>query len=108
MHNKIVTQIADLAVTSVNVPLIIVLMAIGYVLKHVIKNLDNSFIPIILGIVAIAILIGINIPFNAQDQLLGILVEAVVNTVFATLFHDQGKTFIDNFINRNNTDSTAQ
>ena len=69
MQNEIVTQIADLAVTSVNVPLIIVLMAIGYVLKHVIKNLDNSFIPIILGIVAIAILIGINIPINAQDQL---------------------------------------
>lgn len=105
MQNEIVTQIADLAVTSVNVPLIIVLMAIGYVLKHVIKNLDNSFIPIILGIVAIAILIGINIPFNAQTQLLGLLVEAIVNAVFATVFHDQGKTFIENIVNRKNNNT---
>jgi len=94
MTNDIIQQITDLANASLNIPLIIVLLGIGAFLKHAIKVLNNNYIPCILGVISVVIVIVMNIPFNPQEKLLSLLVEAIVAVAAAILVHSQGKDVI--------------
>ena len=96
MANDIIQQIAELANMSLNIPLIIVLLGIGAFLKHAIKVLNNNYIPCILGVISVVIVIAMNIPFNPQEKLLSLLVEAIVAVAAAILVHSQGKDVIVN------------
>ena len=108
MVNDVVQQIVDLASVNINVTLIVVLLAAGFVLKHVIKNLDNAYIPIILGIIAIILEIAMNVPFNPQETLLQLIVEAIVSTFFATIIHQKGKDIFTTLSNKKlDTSSTT-
>lgn len=88
---NVVQQILDLSVAQVNVPLIIVLMFIGYVLKHFVKKLDNATIPIWLGAIGMVLSISMQIPFNPQEKLLIVLVQGIVCAVLATILFDKIK-----------------
>lgn len=102
MANDIIQQITDLATTSLNVPLIIVLLGVGAFLKHAIKKLNNDYIPCILGVLSVVLVIVMNIPFNPQEKLLSLLVEAIVAVAAALLVHAQGKTLLTDFAARKN------
>ena len=102
MANDIIQQITDLATTSLNVPLIIVLLGVGAFLKHAIKKLNNDYIPCILGVLSVVLVIVMNIPFNPQEKLLSLLVEAIVAVAAALLVHAQGKTLLADFVARKN------
>lgn len=102
MANDIIQQITDLATTSLNVPLIIVLLGVGAFLKHAIKKLNNDYIPCILGVLSVVLVIVMNIPFNPQEKLLSLLVEAIVAVAAALLVHAQGKTLLADFAARKN------
>lgn len=106
MANDIISQITDLATTSLNIPLIIVLLGIGAFLKHAVKGLNNDYIPCILGVLAVVIIIAINIPFNPQEKLISLLVEAIVAVAAAILVHSQGKDVLAVFTNKNGPGDT--
>ena len=105
MANDIIQQITDLATTTLNVPLIIVLLGVGAFLKHAIKKLNNDYIPCILGVLSVVLVIVMNIPFNPQEKLLSLLVEAeaIVAVAAAILVHSQGKTLLTDLATRKNT-----
>ncbi len=88
---SVVQQILDLSIAQVNIPLIIVLMFIGYVLKHFVKKLDNATIPIWLGVIGTVLSILMQVPFNPQEKLLIVLVQGIVCAVLATILFDKVK-----------------
>lgn len=88
---SVVQQILDLSLAQVNIPLIIVLMFIGYALKHYVKKLDNATIPIWLGIIGIVLSVLMQVPFNPQEKLLTVLVQGIVCAVLATILFDKFK-----------------
>lgn len=94
MVDNVLQQIEDLVSVNINVALIVVLMFIGLFLKHAIKKLDNSWIPLILGILGMIISVLMKIPFNPQTDLLTILVEGIVAAVFATIFQSKFKDIL--------------
>lgn len=96
MINDVIQQIVDLASMNINIALIIVLLAVGFFIKHFIP-IDNKYIPGILGIVAILLVILMSIPFNPQKELITLLVEAIVSTFFASIIHTKGKEIIEDF-----------
>ena len=102
MVDNVMQQIQDLVSVNINVALIIVLMFIGLFLKHAIKNLDNSWIQLILGFTGMIIAVLMKIPFNPQTELLNILVEGIVAAVFATIFQSKFKDIIAAMKNRVN------
>lgn len=87
----VVQQILDLSLAQVNIPLIIVLMFIGYVLKHYVKKLDNATIPIWLGVIGIVLSVLMQVPFNPQEKLLIVLVQGIVCAFLATILFDKIK-----------------
>lgn len=87
----VIQQILDLSLAQVNIPLIIVLMFIGYVLKHFVKKLDNATIPIWLGIIGIILSVLMQVPFNPQEKLLIVLVQGIVCAFLATILFDKIK-----------------
>ena len=94
MVDNVLQQIEDLVSVNINVALIVVLMFIGFFLKHAIKKLDSSWIPLILGILGMVISVLMKIPFNPQTDLLTILVEGIVAAVFATIFQSKLKDIL--------------
>lgn len=96
MVNDVIQQIVDLASMNINIALIIVLLAIGFFIKHVIP-VDNKYIPCILGIIAIILVILVNIPFDPQKELITLLVEAIVSTFFASIIQSKGKEIAESF-----------
>lgn len=94
MVDNVLQQVEDLVSVNINVALIVVLMFIGLFLKHAIKKLDNSWIPLILGILGMIMSVLMKIPFNPQTDLLTILVEGIVAAVFATIFQTKLKDIL--------------
>lgn len=103
MAQDIIQQILDLSVASVNIPLVIVLLAIGFILKHLIKSLDNSNIPVILIIAGIVISICMKLPFNPREQLLTILVEGIASAMIAMIVQTKAKDIIESKKSSNDT-----
>lgn len=94
MVDNVMQQIQDLVSVNINVALIIVLMFIGLFLKHALTKLDNSWIPLILGILGMIISVLMRIPFDPQTDLLNILVEGLVAAAFATILHTKVKDIL--------------
>ena len=94
MVNDVIAQIEELVSVNINVPLIVILLFIGVFLKHALKKLDNSWIPLILGIVGMIISVLMRIPFNPQTALLTILVEGIIAALFATIIQSKLKDIV--------------
>lgn len=94
MMNNVLTQIEELVSVNINVALIIILMFVGLFLKRAITKLDNSWIPLILGVLGMVIAVLMRIPFNPQTDLLNILVEGLVAAAFATILHTKVKDIL--------------
>ena len=83
---------------TINIPLIIVLLAIGAVCKHCFKKLNNDTIPVIMLIAGVVIVILLKIPFDPRDDvLLNVLVEGIASGATAVGIHTQGKTIFTIF-----------
>lgn len=95
----IINQVLTTTLANVNISLVIILLAAGYVCKHVFTKLDNNLIPVILGLISVVFLVFLNLPFNPQEQLISILVEAIATTLIATIAHDQAKKIITDLKN---------
>lgn len=94
MVNDVFQQVQELVSVNINVALIVVLCFIGVFLKHVLTKLDNSWIPLILGILGMVISVLMRVPFNPQTELLTVLVEGIVAAVFATILQTKLKEII--------------
>lgn len=106
--DAIQSQITQIATESVNIPLVIVLLAIGYILKHWVKPIVNDSIPLVLLITGIVFALIINIPFKFQEEILVVLVKGIVSGAAAVGIHTQGRTIIDIIKSVKNTDKTTE
>lgn len=100
---EIVKQISEIASTSVNVPLIVVLLAIGTVIKHQLTKVSNDTIPVIMLVSGVLFAIALNVPFNFQKDVLDVLVQGIVSGAAAVGIHTQGKTVFTLFTNSSKT-----
>lgn len=82
---------------TINIPLIIVLLAIGAVCKYCLKKVNNDTIPVIMLIAGVVIVILLKIPFDPQDDVLNVLVEGIASGATAVGIHTQGKTIFTIF-----------
>lgn len=87
MSNVLVTQLIEEALANVNVPVVVALMAIGFIIKHVkfLDKISSDVIPPVLllcSIVAMVILEGFSI---------ATIITGIVNAAIAIGLHQQGK-----------------
>ena len=81
---------------SINVSLIIILLAIGYFLKHAVKKLSNDNIPWILLILGIVLALVINVPYG-PDMIVTYVIQGIVSGAAAVGLHTNGKTILNIF-----------
>lgn len=94
MSNEIVTQIISVAETSINLSVVIILLAIGYVLKHVAKKLSNEYIPVILLLFGILLACIIGIPYKTGQDIIPAIITGIASGAAAIGIHQSGKSFI--------------
>lgn len=91
----IIEQITTTSLSSVNIMLVIVLLGIGWVLKHLVSDLKNSLIPVVLMIIGVVLTILLALPFNPQEELLQLLVSGIASGFVASMVHEKGKGIVD-------------
>mgnify|MGYP002767567292 CR=1 FL=1 len=104
----IINDIFTVATGSINVSLIIVLLAIGAICKHAFTKLNNDTIPVIMLVTGAVLAIIINLPFNPQKELLNVLVQGFVSGAAAVGLHTQGKTIYNLFTPKVDADEEAK
>lgn len=97
-------QITEISMSDVNITLIIVLMIMGWVLKHFAVFVKNQYIPVILVVLGIIISILLKVPFNPQEELLNLVISGGVSGYIATMAHEKGKSIFDALGLSNETD----
>ena len=91
MSNIFATQLLEEAMANVNVPLVVALMAIGFIIKHfkVFDKVENVLIPPVLLVFSIVVLAfenGLNV-----DTIIPTIISGIVNAAVAIGLHQQGK-----------------
>ena len=81
---------------SINVPLLLVLMALGYFIKNwpIFDKVENNLIPFVLIIVGIAgsLLIG---DTSTKQLVTECIMSGIVNAAIAVMLHQQGKNIFE-------------
>lgn len=95
---NIIPQIVDMTLGSVNVGLVIILIAVGAILKHACKSLNNNMIPVILIPLSVVIVIGLNTPFDLKEMLIPLLVEGIASAYCAIIVHEKSKDIYNNIV----------
>lgn len=98
----ILNQLTETSLSGINISLVIVLVGVGAVLKHAIKNLDNNYIPVILITLGAILVVCTNIPFNAQTELLSLLVSGMASGFCATMVHSKGRDIFGGMLGTKN------
>lgn len=88
-------QVLELLTKSVNLGLVVICLAIGYILKHTVKSLNNDYIPPILLVCGIAGALIISIPngFTDPSAVVNILVMGIASGAASIGIHQTGKIF---------------
>ena len=79
---------------SINIPLIIILLAIGFIVKHCMTKVPNDTIPPIMLISGIVLALIINIPYAPSD-ITSIVVQGIVSGAAAIGLHTNGKGLLE-------------
>lgn len=81
---------------SINVPLLLVLMALGYFIKHwpILDKIENNLIPIVLIVIGIAgsLLMG---DTSTKAAITECIMSGIVNAAIAVMLHQQGKNIFE-------------
>lgn len=92
---NIIEQVTEVTANSVNIALVIVLIAIGYMLKNKMPKVKNSDIPIYLMIVGIVLSILLEFPFKTVDTPINIIVRGIASAFAASIVYDKVKDVIE-------------
>lgn len=89
MSEIFVTQLLEQAMSNVNVPLVVALMAIGFIIKHfsLFEKIENDLIPPVLLVFSIIVLLF----ENGGENFIATIIAAIVNAAVAIGLHQQGK-----------------
>lgn len=91
MSNIFASQLLEEAMANVNVPLVVALMAIGFIIKHfkLFEKVENVLIPPVLLVFSVVVLAFEN-GFNV-DTIIPTIISGIVNAAVAIGLHQQGK-----------------
>lgn len=89
--SDIISQITDVTVSSINIALVIILLAMGYILKAKIKAVKNSDIPVYLIVIGVIISILMEIPFSGKIDMIDIIVRGIASAIAASIVYDKYK-----------------
>lgn len=96
MNTDIISEILNFAFTHVNIAVIIILLGIGYMIKHLstFTKISNNLIPCILIVCGI-ILMFVQSATISRLNLLEIVTSGFINAAISIGIHQSGKTLID-------------
>ena len=86
----LIEMIFQTAQGSINIPLIIILLAIGCIIRHCLPKVSNNTIPPIMLIAGIILALIINIPY-APNQIVNLVIQGIVSGAAAVGLHTNGK-----------------
>ena len=91
MSNIFASQLLEEAMANVNVPLVVALMAIGFIIKHfkLFEKVENVLIPPVLLVFSVVVLAFEN-GFTV-DTIIPTIISGIVNAAVAIGLHQQGK-----------------
>ena len=92
---NIIEQVTEVTANSVNIALVIILIAIGYMLKNKMPKVKNSDIPIYLMIAGIVLSILLEFPFKTVDTPINIIVRGIASAFAASIVYDKVKDVIE-------------
>lgn len=102
--NQLLTELP----AQLNIPLLIALMALGYMIKHVpaLSKVSNNLIPIILpvGAILVALLTG---DTSSVNGIIASMINGLINAAMAVYLHSTGKNIFE-FINANKIKSIIE
>lgn len=90
-----VEQLTDLINVNISLPFVLILLVIGYLIKHNIPQIDNSKIPSILIVFGIIIVMVYNIPYSNKADILNSIVSGIACGVASVGVHQSGKLLGD-------------
>lgn len=93
-EQSILELIFQTSQASINVSLIIILLAIGYVVKHAIPKINNDNIPWMMLVAGIVLSLIINIPYG-PDQIVTFVIQGIVSGAAAIGLHTNGKSLLE-------------
>ena len=89
--SDIVSQITSVTAESINIALVIILLAIGYILKAKVKAVKNSDIPVYLIVIGVIISILMEIPFTSGVDPITMVVRGIASAIAASIVYDKYK-----------------
>lgn len=96
VNETLVGNILQSTQGSINIPLIIILLALGYIVKHWIPKISNDNIPPIMLVAGIVLALIINIPYSPSD-IVAIIIQGIVSGAAAIGLHTNGKGLLEIF-----------
>lgn len=88
---NIIEQVTEVTANSVNIALVIILIAIGYMLKNKLPKVKNSDIPVYLIIAGIILSFVLEFPFKTIDNPINIIVRGIASAFAASIVYDKVK-----------------
>lgn len=92
---SIIEQVTEVTANSVNIALVIILIAIGYMLKNKLPKVKNSDIPVYLIVAGIILSFLLEFPFKAMDNPINIIVRGIASAFAASIVYDKVKDVIN-------------
>ncbi len=91
MTTQLITQITDTLVTSIDIKLVIILLAIGYCLKNRTDKVSNGNIPIILGIIGIVLAVVFHFALS-KEAILDAIIIGIASAVASVGIYEAKKS----------------
>ena len=92
----VLEQVYEILNQNINIGVVILCLAIGFILKHVITGINNNWIPVILLVLGIIFAVIFDFS-NIKTNTLNILITGIASGGIAIGIHQTGKTlFINN------------
>lgn len=89
--SDIMSQITEVTANSINIALVIILLAVGYILKAKIKAVKNSDIPVYLIVIGVIISFLMEIPFTGGIDPINVVVRGIASAIAASIVYDKYK-----------------
>lgn len=90
-----------------NVLLIMMLVAFGFIIKHVFTNVPNQYIPLVLFVTSILYSL-ISLTSYTKVTVINAIVDAIISAAIAIGLHSGGKRILRTFLKLKTSDEAAE
>lgn len=97
----LIEQGLELLMANVDIKLVIILVAVGFILKHKLTKVDNTDIPIYIGILGVVLAIIFHFGMS-KEAILDAIIIGIASAVSAIGVYESQKSLINKFKSKTN------